>query len=189
VKSDALDHRRLFERSRYEALLTDRIRIKPWKFYGMHNHGKDAWPQLDKFSITSLIDVGTGRGAFPVMAAERGIKHVAGVDFAFLPKAEGVRWVQAPAHELPFASGEFEWLTAFDMLEHVLPEELDEVLKEFRRVASIGWFFSIAYEPSHVVMGSNLHLIVKPKAWWKEKLSAYGEVMEFTEQYLWLRFC
>ncbi len=183
-----LEQKRRFERSRYEALYTGKVRTKPHKKkYGVHNHGRDAWPQLSKFGIQSLVDVGTGNGAFPRQAVEKGIPRVDGVDFALLPDGAGVTWWCVPAHDMPFKNHSFEWLTSFDTLEHLIPEELDAVLDEFLRVASVGWFFSIAYHTSHTVMGSDLHLIVKPKEWWKEKLSAYGDVTEYTEKYLWLK--
>ena len=183
-----LERRRRFERERYEALYAGVVRTKPHKKkYGVANHGKHAWPELRKLDIRSLVDVGTGNGAFPRQALEHGIRDVAGVDFAIKPEGPGIQWYKAPAHALPFRDGRYEWLTSFDTLEHLIPEELDQVLEEFRRVAEVGWFLSISYVPSHVVMGSDLHLIVRPKAWWKEKLSAYGEVREYTEKYLWLR--
>jgi len=186
---ESLEQKRLFERTRYEALYSGKVKTKPSKpFYGRANHGRHAWPQINKLGVQSLVDVGTGSGAFALQAVERKINRVAGVDFAILPHGGGVSWFKASAHDLPFDDGEFEWLTCFDTLEHLIPEELDEVLEEFRRVAATGWFFSVAYHTSHTVMGSDLHLIVRPKEWWKEKFSDYGEVEEYTEKYLWLRF-
>ena len=184
-----LEEARAVEQKRYEAIYSGRVRTQPHKkWYGIRNHGREAWPKLDKFAIQSVVDVGTGNGAFPRQALERGIKRVAGVDFACLSEGHGISWFKASAHDLPFKDSEYEWLTAFDTLEHLVPEELDDVLAEFRRVVSVGWFFSISYEPSHIVLGSNLHLIVRQKAWWKDKLSAFGEVAEYTEKYLWMRF-
>lgn len=187
--NEILEKKRRFECSRYEALYAGTVRTQPHKrWYGIANHGNGAWPKLQKFRIQSIVDVGTGNGAFPRQATERGIPRVAGVDFACLPDGCGVVWYCVPAHDLPFKDHSFEWLTAFDTLEHLIPEELDDVLTEFRRVVSVGWFFSISYLPSHTVMGSDLHLIVRPKEWWKEKLSSFGDVAEYTEKYLWLRF-
>lgn len=184
-----LEDRRLFERSRYEALYAGKVRTQPHKrWYGIRNHGREAWPKLRKLRIQSLVDVGTGNGAFPRQALEQGIPRVAGVDFACMGEGYNISWFKAMAHDLPFEDSYYEWLTAFDTLEHLIPEELDDVLAEFRRVASVGWFFSISYEPSHMVMGSDLHLIVEPKEWWKEKLSVFGDVAEFRGKYLWMRF-
>ena len=196
METKNLDQKRLFERSRYEALYTGKVRTKPHKLkYGVHNHGRDAWPQLEKFAIQSLVDVGTGNGAFVRQAVDHGIPRVAGVDFAYdfsEFSAEGVgrglSYSNRFAHDLRFEDHSFEWLTSFDTLEHLLPEELDQVLDEFRRVARVGWFFSISYHTSHMVMGGDLHLIVKPKQWWKDKLSRWGEVIEYTDKYMWLRF-
>jgi len=186
---NTLEDRRLFERSRYEALYTGKVRTQPHKkWYGIRNHGREAWPKLRKFRISSLVDVGTGNGAFPRQCLTEGIKEVAGVDFAVVPEGHRIAWFKESAHDLPFPDHSFEWLTAFDTLEHLIPEELDEVLDEFRRVVSVGWFFSISYGASHTVMGSDLHLIVRPKEWWKDKLSAFGDVEEYTEKYLWMRF-
>ncbi len=187
--TSSLEAKRRLEVARYEDLISGKIRTRPdQKTYGDRNNGSDAWPQLETFSIQSLVDVGTGNGAFPRQAAEKGIRSVAGVDFASLPNGQGVRWFKAPAHDLPFDDGDFQWLTSFDMLEHLIPGEVDEVLDEFRRVSSVGWLFSISYRKSHTQLDWDLHLTVRPKDWWKEKLGRYGDVAEFTDQYLWLRF-
>ncbi len=144
---------------------------------------------LEELHIQSLVDVGTGDGTFPRQCIEKGIPRVAGVDFASPPCGGRITWVRAPAHDMPFLFHEFEWLTSFDTLEHLVPEELDDVLKEFRRIVSHGWFFSISYRTSHYeVMGANLHLLVQPKEWWVEKLSKFGPVMEYEEKYLWVPF-
>lgn len=184
-----LEEKRSFEQSRYEALYTGAVRTQPHKkWYGIANHGQWAWPKLRKFRISSLVDVGTGNGAFPRQCLNEGIRDVAGVDFACIPEGHGIAWFKDAAHDLAFPNSRFEWLTAFDTLEHLIPDELDQVLDEFRRVVSVGWFFSIAYLPSHEVMGKNLHLIIESKDWWKKKLAAYGDVAEYTEKYLWMRF-
>lgn len=184
-----LDAQRIIERSRYEDLINGEIRTRPdQETYGDRNNGGESWPLLETLSIQSLVDVGTGNGAFAREAAAKGIPSVAGVDFANLPSGENVRWCKAPAHDLPFADGEFEWLTSFDMMEHLIPEEVDAVLEEFRRVATVGWCLSISYRKSHTMLERDLHLTVRPKEWWIEKLNHYGDVVEFVEKYLWLRF-
>jgi len=88
-------------------------------------------------------------------------RKVVGVDFA-CRSAD----IIAPAHDLPFEDKDFELITAFDMLEHLLPDEVEAVLKEFERVAK-RFVFSISHVPS--VIG-DLHPTVRPIKWWKQML-------------------
>jgi len=197
MDAQSLGQKRLFERTRYEKLHTGELRTKPnKKHYGVANNGSYAWPQLEQLSIKSLVDIGTGNGAFPRDAVARKIPCVCGVDFANIPVGDGIRWVKAPAHKLPFTAGEFEWLTCFDMLEHLITEEVDDVFTEFRRVVTHGWFFRISHRKSHTILETDLHLTIRPEAWWKNKLSKFGAVLEYpfktiknqNRKYLWMKF-
>lgn len=161
------------EQGKYRALYS---RTTP---YGGQQHGRDARPLVEELCPASLLDVGCGDNSFCCWANVAGIPAV-GVDFAH-PRAD----VNAAAHALPFADEAFEWLTAFDMLEHLLPDEVDDVLREFARVASRGWIFSICYRDSTTrVHGETLHPTVRSESWWIERLSRYIHVEQWNG-YLW----
>jgi len=59
-----------------------------------------------------------------------------------------------------------------DVLEHVEPDCLDEVLDDLRRVTRVAGLFLIATRPAERVLadGRNAHLIQQPKSWWLPRL-------------------
>jgi hypothetical protein len=63
-----------------------------------------------------------------------------------------------------------------DVLEHVEPECLDDVLKDLLRLTREHLFVSIAMKPSSAILadGRNAHLIIENKEWWKAKLEEAG---------------
>lgn len=63
-----------------------------------------------------------------------------------------------------------------DVLEHIEPDCLEDVLADLRRCVIGKGFFSIALNPSRTSLpdGRNAHLIQEPHGWWKEKLIAAG---------------
>lgn len=139
--------------------------------YGHSNHGKASMSLWDSWAVSSVVDVGCGHNEFinELRKWPRKWKFVAGVDFA-CPSAD----IRALATDLPFYDKQFDLLTSFDCLEHLLPEEVETALMEFSRV-SRGFVFSIAYVPSKITWkGQNLHPTVQDKNWWIARLIASG---------------
>lgn len=60
-----------------------------------------------------------------------------------------------------------------DVLEHVEPEFLDNVLDDLRRVTKDVLLVAVSTKPAKKVLpdGRNAHLIVKPAEWWEAKLA------------------
>lgn len=138
--------------------------------YGSSNHGASVAHVIKRWKATSLLDVGCGWNQFcrSVKAASPEIEAV-GVDFA-CPGAD----VNADATALPFADKQFDALTAFDMLEHLRPEQVDAALAEFARVSQ-RFIFSIAYHKSRILFqGENLHPTVRNEAWWIYRIIRAG---------------
>jgi len=67
-----------------------------------------------------------------------------------------------------------------DVLEHVEPECLDEVLDDLRRVTRVAGLFLIATRPAERFLadGRNAHLIQQPKSWWLPKLEQRFKVSQ-----------
>ena len=63
-----------------------------------------------------------------------------------------------------------------DVLEHIEPELLDNLLAETRRLCTRRGLFVVHLTPAkkHLPDGRNAHLIQKPKAWWSLKLIEHG---------------
>lgn len=67
-----------------------------------------------------------------------------------------------------------DFVTATDVLEHIEPELLDNVLDELQRLTKKVLFVTVATRPAAKTLpdGRNAHLIVQPAEWWLEKLMA-----------------
>lgn len=184
----SLDKRRQHERNKYLALYGRKE--------GMHviTKDKDGQPQplsayakcnasrlqvrwltqvLDrwKLPIKSAVDFGCGRNGWCVALRERGIAAT-GVDFA-CPLAD----VDAPMHYTGLPSESADIVTAWDALEHCLPDDVPLVLAEMRRVVKHGGLF-LAHIPTGAsrveVDGENLHATQRPIAWWRDRLREAG---------------
>jgi SAM-dependent methyltransferase len=85
----------------------------------------------------------------------------------------------APMHRVPLAGGIADVVTSFDALEHLLPEDVDPVLGEMRRIGRPGgrFIFSICTRPSRITVdGQNLHPTPRPMEWWVERVGRVGSV-------------
>lgn len=162
-----LEARREHERGKYVALGGTR--------YGSSNHGQHAYSLVQGFKPRFVVDFGCGRNLFIQHLRRLGIDGL-GVDFAF-PEADMV----APMHRVPLSASIADVVTAFDALEHLLPEEVDEVLDEMRRIAvpSGRFVFSICTRESKTkVNGEGLHPTVRSRGWWLERLGRVGTVRQ-----------
>lgn len=184
----SLDKRRHHERDKYLALygrkggmnVTTRDQHgQPQPLPGYAKQGMSklhvAWlaQVLDrwKLPIKSAVDFGCGRNGWCVALRERGIEAV-GVDFA-CPLAD----VEAPMHNTGLPGESADIVTAWDALEHCLPDDVPLVLTEMRRVSKPGALFlaHIPTGPSKVEVDSeNLHATQRPIAWWCNRLWEAG---------------
>lgn len=162
---DDLSFRREIERHKYVQLRQQR------PSYGSSCHGRRALNLVMGWNPRSLIDFGCGGNEFVGMVHERGGQG-RGVDFAN-ERAD----VIAPMHATGLPDSSADVVTAFDSLEHVLPEDVEAVLREMRRVGKPGgrFVFSISTVPSRItVNGQNLHPTVQSIAWWLNRIRRHG---------------
>lgn len=75
-----------------------------------------------------------------------------------------------PAHSAP--PNPADLVVCLDVLEHVEPECLDDVLRNIRRLTRKVAFLAIATRPSSKTLtdGSDAHLIIRPGDWWRAQL-------------------
>jgi len=85
------------------------------------------------------------------------------------PAIEGLDAPPAPA----------DVVVCTDVLEHIEPDCLDDVLDDLKRVTRRVGLFIIATRPASKTLpdGRNAHLIQQPEAWWIERLRARFEVV------------
>lgn len=157
------------EREKYDYIYTH---TDLYKTYGRSTHGLSALSFLSKWDVESLVDIGCGHNKFKTaFIEETQCSSVTGVDFS-CDSAD----INADAQDLPFEDNQFDVLTSFDMLEHLLPETVDTVLSEMARV-SRRFCFSISYVKSVIkVKGLNLHPTVRTSGWWESRLVRAGAI-------------
>lgn len=82
-----------------------------------------------------------------------------------------------PAYGVPQAA---DLVCCIDVLEHIEPELIDNVIDELARITTGLGFFSIHMGPAGKVLsdGRNAHLIQKPSSWWLPKLVQHFEILQ-----------
>ena len=164
-----LEKRREHERQKYMKLASQSGN------YGGTNHGRHAYATVVAWQPRFVVDFGCGDNAFIREMRRRGIDGL-GVDFVN-EEAD----ILAPMHKVPLASDIVDVVTSFDAVEHLLPEDVDPVLSEMKRIAvpSGRFIFSICTRPSRITIdGENLHPTVQPIEWWLERISRVGLVLD-----------
>ena len=75
-----------------------------------------------------------------------------------------------------------EFVVCIDVLEHIEPDLLPNVLDDLRRVTSGAAVFTIATVAAMKTLpdGRNAHLIQQPAAWWLPQLLSRFELLQFT---------
>lgn len=172
------------ERERYRAIYASNAWW--WRRYGNSNNGRYVLPVIARWVPHTLLDVGCGRGDFAVQASEY-IEKVYGQDFA-LPEGTnrrpGVTWISGPADLLPLV--DIDVVTAFDLMEHLLPEQVDGVIEELLRVARHFVCLMICCRQTiWRCKGSFLHPTVRRASWWQGRLEEQAPVGVMRHQLHW----
>jgi SAM-dependent methyltransferase len=147
--------------------------LKERPHYGSSNHGDGAisivreW--LKSIDQPVVADFGCGNNNFlQTICIKKGI----GIDFVN-PVADLIE----PMHNVSIETDTVDIVTSFDALEHILPEEVEDVLAEMARVAKPeGKFvFSISHVASRITsLGENLHPTVETREWWIDKIGEHA---------------
>lgn len=115
----------------------------------------------------TILDYGCGKGALG-----RALAHMLVQNYD--PAIEGLDGEPSPA----------DLVVSLDVLEHVEPECLDEVLDHIQRLATKGVFLTVATRPAKKTLadGRNAHLIQNNYEWWLPKLLSRWEMRNFAGQ-------
>jgi len=115
---------------------------------------------IDSTKVTTLLDYGCGRmmNLTKVLAPGHDVEYT-GYDPA-IPELS----IKEPA----------QMVCCIDVLEHIEPHLLDNVLDDLVRVTKAIGLFSVSTEPAIKKLpdGRNAHLIIEPLEWWVPKLMA-----------------
>jgi 2-polyprenyl-3-methyl-5-hydroxy-6-metoxy-1,4-benzoquinol methylase len=122
---------------------------------------------LNQFSVQRLLDYGAGKGRLaqhikPHHPVRITLYDPAVPDYAALPSP----------HEM---------VACIDVLEHIEPHLLDNVLDHLQSLTERLGFFTIHTGPAVKVLsdGRNAHLIQQPPAWWLPKILQRFELITF----------
>ena len=113
----------------------------------------------------SILDYGAGKGRLKTLLDGANLSKIpyASYDPAFPEYGESIS---------------ADMVCCIDVLEHIEPECLDEVLKDLHRVTQRIGMFTIhtGAAKKHLEDGRNAHLIQKPSSWWLPKLCKHFEI-------------
>lgn len=128
------------------------------------------------------LDVGCGCGHYIKNAiAEKNIT-VHGMDVVdksvSQANKEGIICIKHSAAQIyPYSDETFDMVTSTDVLEHLHISDVDQALREIYRVLKCGKYSLLAPATTPDKTGL-LHLTVKPREWWVEKLQYLGFTVE-----------
>lgn len=129
--------------------------------------GSEAQRDILALKKGSLLDVGCGRGEIVEFAKANGFDAV-GVDV--VPLHHDI--MQGSITALPFDDNSFDYVTSFDVLEHLLPIDTELALGELKRVARKGVLLTVNNKPSkNRVTGHELHINRRPYDEWAGLIS------------------
>ncbi len=124
----------------------------------------------------TYLDVGCGRGETVEYALERGV-IARGTELVSKLCNENV--LRASVRDLfEIRDLEFQFVSCYDVLEHLPIESIDDALNELWRVTSQTLFISTNDLPSRW-RNVELHLTRQPREWWEDKFEARGGQREF----------
>jgi len=113
----------------------------------------------------TYLDVGCGRGEMLRYASSLGLDAY-GTEIVPSLLVPG-RVKHAYAHSLPFEDDSFDYVTSFDVMEHLVPGDDKLALEEMRRVARKGVMVSLSNLPSRCKLtGANLHINIRSYSSW-----------------------
>lgn len=146
------------------------------------NFGGKGWKRTEqvfkdfilKYGIASVLDYGCGKGSLSNTLWDRYQIKVHNYD----PCKE--EFSERPSGLV------FDGIICNDVLEHVEPELLDNVLQDIRSFGVKAFHFEIGLTKSNKTLadGRNNHLIVQPSSWWKEVLEKNGfKIVEVLEDW------
>jgi len=140
---------------------------------------------ISQYNINSILDVGTGRGAFcEWLENNTDIETIYGVDIAMdpiMPQTNRVKFIKSGAHNIPL-DDTVNMVTSFDFFEHVVEDDVDNILSEMSRLCNTVMMHKVHYvtethpghSTSHRDIVGELHQTRKEIDWWINKFNNYG---------------
>lgn len=118
-----------------------------------------------KLQCQTVLDYGCGKGLLASALPELNIAE-------YDPAIPGKDAEPEPA----------DLVVCTDVLEHIEPSCLDEVLDHIRRLTLKYAFVNVATRPAVKMLpdGRNAHLIIEPADWWKERIERFFTIVDWS---------
>ena len=140
--------------------------------YGVASSQYAPWVAqvIADYGVTELLDYGAGKGRLGEAL------FISGFTGDYRPYDPAMPyWADEPRPA--------EMVACIDVLEHIEPDLLDDVLDDLQRVTCRVGAFTVHTGPAKKVLpdGRNAHLTQRPAAWWKEQLARRFNVVRTEE--------
>ena len=155
--------------SEYKIVLTDTHRLTKNEWGG--GHSVDKFPKyesiLKSLDAKTILDYGCANGKFKVYMDKHKPQYTV---YEYDPGIRGKDMLPQPA----------DFIVCCDVMEHVEPDLLDNVMLHLKSLIIKGGFFNISTKQAITILsdGSNAHKIVKDSDWWVDIFSKYFTVTD-----------
>lgn len=161
-------------------LLEKSLVSQEYKELLQHEHANTEWgvmagkmiKTLEEFLVTNeakeVLDYGAGSSSFKNSLSLKDITV-----YEYDPGVPGIDSIPEPK----------DFTICIDVLEHIEPNLIDNVLEDLARVTKKLGYFTIAMYPAQRKLkdGRNAHLIIEDTSWWMRKLCTYFNIVHFEE--------
>ena len=122
---------------------------------------------VEQLGINELLDYGAGKGRLGETL--RGLLH----------RPLNIRHYDPAVPQWSAAPAPCEFVACIDVMEHIEPELLGNVLDDLRRVTAGAGVFTVHTGPAIKVLpdGRNAHLIQRPLEWWLPEIMQRFDLM------------
>jgi 2-polyprenyl-3-methyl-5-hydroxy-6-metoxy-1,4-benzoquinol methylase len=182
-----MDDLHLKEKEKYERMWQERA-------YRINSPGRSVLSSFFSYFGSrieegqSITDYGCGMGLIAVPLLEKGLS-VQLVDITetslqdaihtlLLFEKERLKFFEASLWNLPKGVKKTDWIYSVDVLEHIPEEKVLETLKNLASRCTRGGLIQVFLTDDDLgeLIDEDLHLTVKPLAWWEEAISKYWPI-------------
>jgi len=155
--------------SDYKIVLNDTHALTKNEWGG--GHSIDKLPRYEGFlkslEVKEILDYGCANGKFKVYMNKKKPEYII---YEYDPGIRGKDQDPTPA----------DFVVCCDVMEHVEPDYLDNVMKHLQSLVKKGGFFNISTKEAITILsdGSNAHKIVETGEWWVDLFKKYFEVLD-----------
>jgi hypothetical protein len=125
---------------------------------------------IERYEATEVLDYGAGKGRLGVALGEH------------LRKPPTIHHYEPAVPKWSASPEPCRFVACIDVLEHIEPDRIENVLDDLKRVTAYVGFFSVETGPAKKFLpdGRNAHLIQQPTGWWLSKLIERFELVAFS---------